>query len=70
MMDDKHKCHCCHCCDCHGDCKCGCKCDCHKEGAKKDWWKEGKITKEHLMEKKKFLEEKLKKIDKMIKEMK
>lgn len=54
-MDDKH-------CECH--------CDCHKEGGKKNWWKEGKMTKEHLIEKKKFLEEKLKKIDKMIKEMK
>jgi len=53
-MDDKHK----------------CDCDCHKEGGKKDWWKEGKMTKEHLIEKKKFLKEKLEKIEKMIKEMK
>lgn len=59
MNDDKHEGHCCHCCGC-----CGSH---HGEGKK---WDMEKMSKEHLMEKKKFLEEKLAKIDKMIKEMK
>ena len=69
MMSDKDCCHC-HCCDCHVDCHCGCKCGCHQGGDKKNWCKEGKITKEHLLEKKKFLEEKLAWVNKKLGGMK
>lgn len=58
MNDDEHEGHCCHCCGCGSH---------HGEGKK---WDMEKMSKEHLMEKKKFLEEKLVKIEKMIKETK
>lgn len=56
MMNDEHKGHCCGCCGSH-----------HDEGKK---WDMEKMSKKDLIEKKKHVEEKLAKIEKMIKEMK